>query len=167
MTIKEIQNALIPALKSFCGCPVIKADQKGKRPETKHVTFKFSSPDTKDLGMGIEYGEGTAETYKLIREETYKVTLSFDAYSMDDTESVELASQVRKWFGFYGQETLESYDLAVVSVSDVQNRDAFIIDDYERRNGFDVVLRASNRLELDVGYIEKVEINDKLYEGGS
>jgi len=165
--ITEIRDLIIPALKTHIGgLPVIEADQTGKRPTGAHATYKFTSPYVKDIGQPEVTVVETAETYLLRQTETFKVTLSITAYHKDVDESIELAQKIRDWFDFYGQEDLEAAGIAVVSLGQVENRDALVVDDYERRNGFDVILRAHKTLQQgieEVGYFDKVEINNKIY----
>lgn len=163
MKISEIRDSVIIPLHEFAGVPVIEQDDIGDQPTGPHATYKFTSAYIKDVGMGEEWAEETQSTYTLNRREMFKVTLSFNAYDMDSDESYDLATKLNEWFRFYGQELLESAGIAVVSVGNIENRDSFVVDEYERRNGFDVILRVGKEMALDVGYIEKVEINDKLY----
>jgi hypothetical protein len=161
--ISEIRDALIIPLHTFAGVPVIEQEDTGDQPTGPHATYKFTSSYIKDVGMSEEWAEASEDTYVLKQQETFKVALSITAYAADSDASFDLAMTLREWFQFYGQDDLEAANIAVVNLGNVDNRDAFVVDEYERRNGFDVILRVSKELSMDVGYIEKVEINDKIY----
>lgn len=163
MQITEIRDALMPALFAHCGVPIIEQDQTGVRPDGPHGTYKFTSPYIKDVGLPNETAIAEGNTYFLSQSETYKVTLSLSAYAMDGDESYGLAVKMREWFDFYGADELEGIDVVVVTLGNIENRDAFVVDDYERRNGFDVTLRVFKELKREVGYIEKIEVNDVIY----
>lgn len=168
MDIVQIRDAVIAPLNQFLlmempGVMIIEADQDGDRPKGPHATYKITSPHIKDVGMPFESVEETDTTVFLRQDKSFKVAFSINAYAVDIDESISLATRLHEWFDFIGQEVFEDNDLALVEIGNIENRDAFIVDGYERRNGFDVIIRAAKTVKLDVGYIEKVEINDKIY----
>lgn len=157
MDIKTIRSALIPAINTFCGVPIIEADQEGKKPDGPHAAFKITSPYIKGVGQAEEIPIQTETTYQLKRIESYKITISFTAFDKDLDGSLDLAQKIHDWFAFYGSDTLGANDIVVVNQTAVDNRDAFVIDGYERRNGFDVVLRVTRELVRDIDYIEHID----------
>jgi len=171
MNISEIRDAVIIPLNAyisgaFPGAVVIEADQDGDMPKGPHATYKVTSPHIKDVGMAEETVEETAQGVYLKQAKSFKVVFSINAYAKDIDDSIDLATKLYDWFDFYGQEVFETHGLALVNLGEVENRDAFVVDGYERRNGFDVILRAHKTLQQDVedaGYFDKVEINNKIY----
>lgn len=154
MNLRDFKDTLIPAIKPFCGVPVIEADQDGDKPDEPHITFKVTSPYIKGVGQANE----TYNETELSQEEEFKRILSFNAYAMDEDVSNELAQSVHDWFRFHGSDFLDANNIVVSDITDVQNRDVFLVDDYERRNGFDVTLRLSRALSKPMEYIEKAEV---------
>ncbi|EEL78648.1 hypothetical protein bcere0028_57590 [Bacillus cereus AH1271] len=136
------------------------ADQMGERPKVPHATYKLTTPYGKAVGQAEETGVVINGEYKLQRLSDYKTTISFTAYAMDDDDSVELAQQIYDWFSFAGVDVLHSIGVAVADQTDVINRDAFVIEDYERRNGFDVILRVPRQQLKDIEWIEKAVITE-------
>lgn len=153
MKIVDVRNALIPKIKAFCGVPVIEADSNGTKPGGSHATYKFTNPYGKDVGRAAEFYQDNA----MIRQESFKTTISFNAYDLDEDVSRELAQQIYDWFEFYGYEDLRASNIAVVELTNIANRDAFVVENYERRNGFDVIIRIGRELERVAIDIERVE----------
>lgn len=52
---------------------------------------------------------------------------------------------------------MEEINVALVSVSAVDNRSVFLIDAYEEKYGFDAILRYIEDDELQIDYFDKVE----------
>jgi hypothetical protein len=153
VNIAEVRNALIPKIKAFCGVPIIQADQIGDKPDGAHATYKFTNAYGKDVGRPVEAYDGNG----MVQKETYKVTISLNAFDMDDDISRELAQQIYDWFQFHGVDDLMAANIAVVELTSIANRDAFVVENYERRNGFDVIIRVGRELARVVNDVERVE----------
>ncbi|HFJ9472608.1 TPA: hypothetical protein ACGW3J_005313 [Bacillus paranthracis] len=160
MNVKELRAVLIPAIKNHCGAPIIMADQMGERPEVPHATYKLTTPYGKAVGQAEETGVVINGEYKLQRLSDYKTTISFTAYAMEDDDSVTLAQKIYDWFSFAGVDVLQSIGVAVADQTDIINRDAFVIEDYERRNGFDVILRVPHQQLKDIEWIDVAVITE-------
>lgn len=160
MNVKELRAVLIPAIKKHCAAPIIMADQMGERPKVPHATYKLTTPYGKAVGQAEETGVVIDGKYKLQRLSDYKTTISFTAYAMDDDASVALAQEIYDWFSFAGVDVLQSIGVAVADQTDVINRDAFVIEDYERRNGFDVILRIPHQQLKDIEWIDVAVITE-------
>lgn len=157
MKITDFKNIVIPQLKAYTGFPIIKADQMGESPQTPHMTYKITLPYTKGVGQpDLLLGENL--TYK----EAYQATVSFTAYAFDDDVSMELAQTAHDWFNFHGVQLLQENDVVVSELTEVQNRDAILLEEYERRNGFDCIMRLSRIVEVQGnGYFDDVEIQNE------
>ncbi|WP_212934949.1 phage neck terminator protein [Bacillus hominis] len=160
MNAKELRAILIPAIKKHCAAPIIMADQMGERPKVAHATYKFTTAHGKAVGQAEETGVVINGEYKLQRLSDYKVTISFTSYAMDDDDSVVLAQKIYDWFSFAGLDVLQSIGVAVADQTDIINRDAFVIEDYERRNGFDVILRVPHQQLKDIEWIDSAVITE-------
>lgn len=160
MNVKELRAVLIPAISKHCTAPIIMADQMGERPKVPHATYKLTTPYGKAVGQAEETGVVINGEYKLQRLSDYKTTISFTAYAMDDDDSVVLAQKIYDWFSFAGIDVLQSIGVAVADQTDVINRDAFVIEDYERRNGFDVILRVPHQQLKGIEWIDVAVITE-------
>jgi hypothetical protein len=152
MNIVDVRNALIPKIKTFCNVPIIEADGNGPKPDGSHATYKFTNAYGKDNGRASEVYSNNS----MIRTESFKVTISFNAFDLDDDVSRELAQKIYDWFEFYGSDDLTANNIAVVELTNINNRDAFVVENYERRNGFDVIIRVSRELTRISSEIESV-----------
>lgn len=157
MEIGQLRTQLMTLLNQQIGAPVIEADGNGKKPTVPHVTYKFTRMYGKDVGGEVLEGKDIQGVFKLVKSDSYKATISFTAYATDDDASRDLAQKVYDWFSFTGYDYLMTLNVAVVEQTDVINRDTFIIENYERRNGFDVIIRVARELMRDIYTIEKVE----------
>lgn len=158
MKITELRDHLIPVINEHCGAPIIQGDQIGDQPKGKHATYKITTPYGQGVGQAEEIPVVVDGISKMRRIDEYQATISFTAYAMDDDESVELAQSIYDWFKFDGLDTLQGLGVAVVEQTNITNRDAFVIEDYERRNGFDVILRIKRVRDFNVDWIEKVQL---------
>jgi hypothetical protein len=104
MKITDVRDALMPKIKAFCNVPIIEADGNGPRPDGSHATYKFTTALAKDNGRATELFEDN----QLIRQDSYKVTISISAYDLDDDVSRDLAQQIYDWFEFYGSDDLRA-----------------------------------------------------------
>jgi hypothetical protein len=165
MNLKELTAAIIPALTTFCGSPIIMADDMGEKPNGPHATYKITTKFGKGVGRAEETFEQSADGLKIKRVEEYKAIFSFTAYAMDDDESMDLAQQIYDWFAFDGYEFLDQFGIVIADQTDVINRDAFIVENYERRNGFDVIFRIIRKTTHDVDWFDKVQTNNIVISG--
>lgn len=161
MNAADVQNAVIPLIKSFIGFPVIEADQVGEIPEGPHVVFKFTVSYTKGVGRPDVRSEedSTVRGLNRIQSEDYNMTVSFTAVTDIEEESTtarEIAQEVRDWFDFYGYDEMSAAGIVVVSLGDVGDRNS--VNDEEDRQGFDSILRVRRELVKSIPWIEKTEI---------
>lgn len=158
MKIKDLKYAIIPAIAEYAGAPIIQADQNGPTPKGSHATYKLTTPYGKAVGQAEETTFVEDDVVKIRRVDDYKTTISFTAYDFDDDVSLELAQKIYDWFAFAGLDKLQQIGVAVVEQFDIINRDAFVINEYERRNGFDVILRVPRELIKEIDWFEKANI---------
>ena len=166
INIKEISESIINEVKSYLGSSeVIFAEQKKKKPKYPFVTMKITSPYIAENGQGIITQDVVPSTnsnfeydIEMTKAEMPKITISITTYSLDDIEAIELAMKCREWFNFKGYKFLDEKDLIVVDLSSIFNKDTLIVGDYERRQGFDVILRTTDETKLVIETIEEVDI---------
>lgn len=157
MNIKDLKALLIPAITKHCKAEIIMADDMGDKPEVPHATYKITTGYGKGVGRAEEVHEETASGGVILkRTETYKVTISFTAYAMDEDDSLELAQYIYDWFTFHGFSILSKVGITVADQTDITNRDAFVVENYERRNGFDVILRVTTEKTRDIDWFDSV-----------
>jgi hypothetical protein len=88
---------------------------------------------------------------EVTRKEQTHFTLSVSAYSMDEDEARDLAIKASYWFSFVGYDRLKSCNVVAISVTAIGDRTVEIVEDYEKRFGFDV------RCRMGVGVTKRIE----------
>ncbi|MEO4053376.1 hypothetical protein [Solibacillus sp. CAU 1738] len=140
---------------------VIRADQTGELPDLPYATYKVIS-DKK--GAGRENVEHIDQTDALIeqRSQERNATISFNVYGTSHDNACEQAKQLRKWFEWRGSLFLDELNVAIIPVSEVKNRTTFLIDSYDEKWGFDVIIRYNDSDQYEIDYFDKVEINVEI-----
>jgi hypothetical protein len=126
------------------GIRVVEANQKDAPiPSLPYGVYNITSPYIKGVGReDVSTYEDETGLY-LKRTEQYQVTISFNLYAKDSETTINLATQVRKWFLFMGEEFIQEQNIAVIEAGNIENRTTFLVDSYEYKYGFDVQLRLS------------------------
>ncbi|WP_425447742.1 phage neck terminator protein [Dethiothermospora halolimnae] len=162
INIKDIRNFIVKELVNHIGKPVIPSNNIGKKPPYPYILYKFTTPYNSQ-NNSIEIDEtipslGTKFKYdiKTTRIEQPSITISFTAVSKDEMESIDLAMQLKDWFRLKGYYLLKRNNLIVKSIEAFGNRDSLIVGDYERKVGFDVILRTVDETSIIVETIEQL-----------
>lgn len=146
---------LINELSSYLSRPVILADQSAPKPKYPYIAIK-------EMINHIPAPQSiTTEEDKQKSHSQATKPLSITAYSKDFNDVNDLINKVFNWFEFTGYRTLKNLGYVVERVESIMNRDSLIVDDYERRRGFDVILRFTHEIERDLEVIEEVDFELK------
>ena len=139
---------------------IIRADQPGDLPPLPYATYKIIGDRD---GVGQEDVSYVSKVESLVgtRIEERNSTISFNCYGTNHDGPFEVATVLRKWFVHGGSFYLDEINVAVASVSDVQNRTTFLLDSYDEKWGFDVIMRYVDIDVHDIDYFDKVEIEMK------
>lgn len=167
--VKEIRNVIVKGLYDYLGIiPIPIEDLKDKEPYP-YITYNFINPYTPFRGQG-NYSRNivpsTDERFEFDIEETLEIqpttTLSFNTYSKDKLESQELALKIKDWFKNIGYQYLDDNNLVLVDVEAFGDRTVPIVDHYEYRTGFDVIIRFTDEIKRRFETIEEYKINTKI-----
>ncbi len=149
----EIRSALVRGLRAALGVSVIDMNSGGDVPAGPFLTYDF-------FGFGSE-SEGQPvirqQAGQRIAEEAALITVSLMSYSDPRSAALTQALRARDWIKTAGREALKALDVVVVTVEDVQNRDVNIGEEWERRYGFDVELRATDRTTTELKWIDQAK----------
>lgn len=138
------------------GLTIIRADQLGKPPSLPYITYKVIS-DRKGVGReNVEHIDGENQLIEQ-RSQERNATISFNVYGTSHDNAFEVAKQLRKWFEWRGSLFFEEINVALVEVSAVDNRSVFLIDAYDEKYGFDVIIRYIDSDQYEIDYFDKVE----------
>ncbi|MGN8233233.1 phage neck terminator protein [Priestia flexa] len=139
-TIKDMMSQI----KIGTGIQMIKGNTVNDPPPMPYGVYNITSPYIKGRHRGALVDYAIDGTVYQKRTEQYKFTISFSFYAEDIETTMEQAFSVHQWFLFFGQEFIQSRNLAVVEVGNIQDRTAFLIEHYEYKHGFDVIFRATD-----------------------
>ncbi len=160
---ENIRNKIVSGLYEYMQTPIVPADQANRKPVYPYVSYKFVSLYIPEPGFKAQDEQLIASPnpdfaldIKQISSDQPNMVLSFTAISKSDIESAGVASEVRDWFSIHGYDFLKEQNIVVVESTTATDRTGLMIDDYERRYGFDVRLRVLDAIENVVEYIETV-----------
>ena len=144
----------------------IEAEQVHKKPNYPFATFQVI------MAHSNEYEHDNIKTERIpntvdpnfnydIRKtkvEQPQMTMSINAYSLSAEDANDLAQRIKDWLDFKGDIYLSSNNITVIESEDITQRDILIVDNYERRYGFDVRLRYSRDIDVTIETIENTSI---------
>ncbi|MCM3143043.1 hypothetical protein [Brevibacillus sp. MER 51] len=159
---KAIRSAIVQPLTAHLSLPVIEMNGGGDMPKHAFLTYDFSGPEDAH-GFPIEYQEGN----NLRHVGTVSFTVSFLSYADDKATSIENAIRARDWLKRDGRELLKDrVNVIVTEIGTIENRDVLIVDDWERRQGFDVTFRTIDETVSEFIAIEKANVKGEEGFGG-
>lgn len=140
---------------------IIRADQTGDIPKLPYATYKVIG-DRKGVGQEDVSHVNKPDSLSETRIQERNATISFHTYGTSHDNAFEVATQLRKWFEWRGSLFLDEINVAIVNLTDVTNRTTFLLDSYDEKWGFDVIIRYLDIEEHDIDYFDKVEVEMKL-----
>lgn len=140
---------------------IIRADQTGDIPKLPYATYKVIG-DRKGVGQEDVSHVNKPDALSETRIQERNATISFNTYGTSHDNAFEVATQLRKWFEWRGSLFLDEINVAIVNLTDVTNRTTFLLDSYDEKWGFDVIIRYLDIEEHDIDYFDKVEVEMKL-----
>ncbi|MGP1567977.1 MAG: phage neck terminator protein [Peptoanaerobacter stomatis] len=174
MELTTLRNSIVKLLHKHTKRPVVMIRQTADKPLTKDkkevdypfIGYNFLGTLIKDKEMGV-YEDVVIESNnpnfeKDIQENLHlqsQFTISFSVYSKDTMEAKQLALDVWEYFKHIGYYDLQKENIVVIECMNIQNRDIFEVDEYERREGFDVRFRIAHKIQRRLETIEKYTIN--------
>lgn len=169
MDLQAIRNVIVQGLHQYTSRPVVMLEQNKHKPDYPFLAYQITTPYVKGFGHDVETRELVESNNpsfeydfeeKKLDQPTF--TISFTAYSFDSLESQQLALQARDWLNHIAYYELKRLGVVVVSIEAIGNRDTLIIDDYERRNGFDVIFRATSEATRRLETIEEWSMEGEI-----
>lgn len=145
--IENVRNKIVAGLYAFIQKPVIFQPQNTPLPPYPFVAFSITSDYMRTLDDGNLQNVPQLVDLKETLSSNVEITFSFNAYSLNSLEAKNLIKKVHDYFRFTGYQYLSDNGIIVVDVGNVQNRDLLEVDQYERREGFDVRIRTLDTIE--------------------
>ena len=172
MATITIRNTLIKALHEHLQCPIVPTDTAARKPDYPYASYKITSTQNNEtfwledetvpsINPVFEYDVLTT------RFEQPQFTISFNTYSNDEEIAYNLAVKARDWFTFHGDLLFVDMSIVVVHASNISDRTQQIVDDFERRYGFDVRIRSARAISKRVETIEHHSLSVNFPAGNS
>lgn len=133
---------------------IIPANTTNAIPDLPYGVINITSPFIKDRGQGAETVEEVDSKLYLKRTETYKETLSLTIFAENEEVAGEYAKTIRKWFIFFGRTFLQEQGIVVIGAGNIESRTTFLLESYEYKQGFDVLIRLSDQYQQEIEHIE-------------
>jgi len=178
MTVLEIRNHVVDALKAYLGIDVILSDQAAPEAPVPFCIYTVTAPyaPTGELGdhSQEEVTDENGDTNIVdIRREQPSMTLSFTfcsenrwkegpggakTYIFGEDEAQEYAERAQGWFLHVAYDSLSNMGIVVADVMNAGGRTTLIIDEAARRYGFDVRIRYTRADKRTDHTVERVTI---------
>ena len=172
MDLRELRYQIIYKLYQYMGIPVVPQDQIQPKPAYPYMTYKFIVPYN-HFGHQGNYSRklipSNDDRFEYDVEETLEMqpqmTLSLNVYCKGEPDSqmvaYEIAKKAMDWFKHVGYQDLSDLNVVVVNIEGFGDRTVLIVDDYEARVGFDVILRTTDTIKRRFETIETWDIDIK------
>lgn len=143
--------------------PVIFAEQSASKPPYPYIAIKEMISFIPSGNHPSIIDEALSEDVKRTITSQPTMSLSITAYGETLYDSSALIQQAHDWFTFNGRRTLKEIGYVVAEIHSVMNRDSLIVDEYERRRGFDVILRFVHKQMQIIEEIKAVNRRSEYY----
>ena len=169
MDLEMIRNGIVLDLHNYVQKPIVMFNHNAPKPHYPYITYNFALPYNQNgensvCKSKLAESEDPSFEFDILETRTKHVliTMSIDSYSMNALEAHNLAKKAYDWFRHVGYTNLKNLNLVVQSIEGFAERDTLIVGDYERRVGFDIILRTTDTIERRIETIEEYKIEEEL-----
>ena len=171
MNSTQVKNLIATEINRVFSEQFVEAEQVHKKPTYPFATFQvlishISEYEHDNIELrNYDSGTGNVDKFQL---EQPQMTMTINAYSrapgnshqIDNSieQATDLAQRLKDWFDFQGDLFLNANGIVVVESEDITQRDLLIIDNYERRYGFDVRIRYVKETSYNIETIENFNV---------
>ncbi len=160
MTLDQIYTQLIKWVQEETGKTAVKADQAAPRPKSPYVVIKPMGERKLGGDEETRLSASVAGMQKIVGQRQRTVTIDVIGKGANN-----IAADLRLSLGkFSVQNSFNIADIAVVSTTAINNLTEIFETAFNERAAFDIMLAYTSDVDENVGYIEKVEINESIIE---
>ena len=149
----------------YAGFLIIESNPDAPNPPKPYATIQFITSLLPEGIMDNETAEEIASAdsnfdkdIKYTRFSNDEMTVSFNIYGSNADQSVIIGLLAQEWLLYAGYDYLHNKGIVIVDVMELQNRDTYVVDAWERRQGFDVMIRVLSKINKIVPTIETADI---------
>ena len=147
------------------GLLIIEQNPSAKEPDRPYLTMQLTSPYIPEGQQAIEETELVAHAdpawdwdIEYTRHSNDTMSCSFNIYGENADQAINIGLLAQEWFKFNGLDYLRGKGVVVVECMALQNRETYVVDSWERRQGFDVIFRVLSTVKRVVPTIESADI---------
>lgn len=165
-TFKQQFDILGELIKTDLNAPFMLGNQAVTKPadlETELVIYPYYSYNITSYRkvQHITKRFDNSANVQFIYYDQWDISISIAAVGVGIFETMEAARKLHVWFQDVGKRKLSLNSIPVITLGAVAQRDFFMGNQYERRHGFDLVLRMARESEELITYIETVEVQNE------
>lgn len=167
INLQNIIYSIVAKIYEYTDLLPVPTDNIGNRPAYPFLSYKVTTSYIEPTNQGNYSKKAIGsldDRFDYDIEETLEqqptFTLSINAYSGDIFECQKEIKKVYDWFKFVGSEDLSSVNVVAVNIQAITDRTLLIVDNYEYRYGFDIVLRTTDTIKRRINTIENYSIEE-------
>lgn len=127
------------------------------RGQTRYPFFSYTMQSLNRVA-NIQRNEQREDNVYTVWQEQYEMMVSMTAVSHGPFSGVEAATRLHGWLTDSAQNFLNANKIVIVSTTPILPRDFMLVNDYERRIGFDINIRMAREVDKLTPRIEIVNI---------
>ena len=168
MEFIDMRNSLIKKMWEHLQRPVILSDQSSPETTYPYIYYNIIGPPKGLSGMGdnriIAKGD---DAYTVLHDHPTAI-FSFTACSQNrtadgkqilgDDEAMELAESAMHYLEHIGYKELSLLGIVVVEISNEGQRSGLVVDEIDRRYGFDCRVRFKHTIERNDGSVDNINL---------
>ena len=167
--IRTIRKLFVKGLHDELGIITVDTDNNIKKPDYPYFSFKYTTLRQNSIEAGNKtyyFDKSENENFENDYVENIsfntKIIMSFNAYSNDILECQEVALKAWEWFKHKSKTLFSDNGIKVVTVGNIQDRTAFLVEEYEYRQGFDIEFRVIHSIENRNETIEEWKMEGEI-----
>lgn len=170
MSAETVTKMIVKRLHEILNLPVVPTDNVGKKPDYPYVSYKMITARSESGGEIIESELVTSADplFEFDIKETAitqpTFTLSFMAYAAAAFDASGLAQMALDTVNHSLYYELQDINAVVADIGVVGDRSIQIVDHYEHRYGFDVIIRITNEASRIIETMEEINITGGINE---
>lgn len=166
-TLEIIKKQIVKGLHEYLKVNVVPTDTADRKPNYPYVSYKITTSFKSNTFALVDELVPSASSdfeydIEVTRKEQTYFTISINAYCEDEDTALMIATKAADWFRFIGYYYLVDINVVVVDVTNITDRAQQIVDDYERRYGFDVRIRSARAITKRIETIETYNFNSEI-----
>jgi len=166
MEFIDVRNTLVSLMSRHLNVPVILSDQTTPETSYPYIYYTVITPPQGLPGSGDNRSEIVGDDVFTMRYDQPSVTISFTVCSRNryensiliygDDEALQITDKAQNYLKHIGYHDLSLEGIVVVDITNVGMRSGFVVDEFDRRYGFDCRIRFEHIINRNDGAIDYI-----------